>query len=101
MTESIAFPDHPHKSEIGSQCSNPACRFEYFGLIEVLKEVNSEIRDEDYHLGISFFLTAELPEHIEDIWRMEIEPYLEEYFFDQRDKLSRFRWDAIKGRVAV
>ena len=71
------------------------------GLIEVLKEVNSEIRDEDYHLGISFFLTAELPEHIEDIWRMEIEPYLEEYFFDQRDKLSRFRWDAIKGRVAV
>jgi len=71
------------------------------GMIEVLKEVNSEIRDEDYHLGISFFLTAELPEHIEDIWCMEIEPYLEEYFFDQRDKLSRFRWDAIKGRVAV
>lgn len=71
------------------------------GLIEVLKEVNSEIRDEDYHLGISFFLTAELPEHIEDIWRMEIEPYLEEYFFDQRDKLNRFRWDAIEGRVAV
>ena len=67
------------------------------GLIEVLKEVNSEIRDEDYHLGISFFLTAELPEHIEDIWRMEIEPYLEEYFFDQRDKLNRFRWDAIRG----
>jgi len=32
---------------------------------------------------------------------MEIEPYLEECFFDQRDKLSRFRWDAIKGRVAV
>ena len=32
---------------------------------------------------------------------MEIYPYLEECFFDQRDKLSRFRWDAIKGRVAV
>jgi len=101
MTESIAFPDHPHKSESGSQCSNPACRFEYVRLIEDLKEVNSEIRNEHYHLAISFFLTAELSEHIEDIWRMEIEPYLEEYFFDQRDKLSRFRWDATKGRIAV
>jgi len=38
---------------------------------------------------------------IEDIRRMEIEPYLEEFFFDQRDKLSRFRWDAIKGRVTM
>jgi hypothetical protein len=54
MTDSIAVPDHPHKSESGSQCSNPACRFGYFGLIEILKAVYSEIRDEDYHLGISF-----------------------------------------------
>jgi 5-methylcytosine-specific restriction protein B len=93
----------PHAEILERGCDAPyeGCRFGYFGLIEVLKEVNSEIRDEDYHLGISFFLTAGLPEHIEDIWRIEIEPCLEEYFFDQRDKLSRFRWDAIKGRVAV
>jgi hypothetical protein len=95
--------DTPHTEILERGCDAPyeGCRFGYSGLIEVLKEVNSEIRDEDYHLGISFFLTAELPEHIEDIWRMEIYPYLEECFFDQRDKLSRFRWDAIKGRVAV
>jgi len=31
---------------------------------------------------------------------MEIEPYLEEYFFDQRDKMDQFRWDKIKNHVA-
>ena len=52
--------DTPHTEILERGCDAPyeGCRFGYFGLIEVLKEVNSEIRDEDYHLGISFFLTA-------------------------------------------
>lgn len=30
---------------------------------------------------------------------MEIEPYVEEYFFDSRAKADAFRWDKVKQRV--
>jgi 5-methylcytosine-specific restriction enzyme B len=34
-----------------------------------------------------------------DIWALEIEPYLEEYFFDRMDTVERFRWDKIKSEI--
>ncbi|MEH1939422.1 MAG: AAA family ATPase [Nostoc sp.] len=52
------------------------------GLINILQQLNQAIADKNYEIGISFFLTDNLREDIEDIWRMEIEPYLEEYFFN-------------------
>ena len=69
------------------------------GLIEMLKRLNKAIADKNYEIGISFFLTENLAEEIEDIWQMEIEPYLEEYFYDQLDKVDEFRWDNIKQQV--
>lgn len=66
--------------------------FNVDGLIDELKKVNQEINDSHYQLGISFFLLPDIAEQIEDIWRMEIQPYLDDYFFDQRDKLDKFRW---------
>ncbi|XWK90482.1 MAG: AAA family ATPase [Phormidium sp.] len=69
------------------------------GLIKVLEELNQAIADKNYELGISFFLTEKLAEDIEDIWKMEIEPYLEEYFFDKLEKVDEFRWDKIKQQV--
>ena len=36
---------------------------------------------------------------LQDIWTMEIEPYLEEYFFDQRDKFQQFRWDKVSPNI--
>jgi len=48
---------------------------------------------------VSFFLVKDLKEQLEDIWRMEIEPYLEEYFFDQVDKAKEFRWESINEKV--
>jgi 5-methylcytosine-specific restriction protein B len=44
-------------------------------------------------------LTENLAEDIEDIWQMEIEPYLEEYFFDRLKEVDQFRWDKIKQQV--
>ena len=38
---------------------------------------------------------------LEDIWRMEIEPYLEEYFFDRRPKVEALRWDRVRERLAT
>jgi len=32
---------------------------------------------------------------------MEILPYLEEYFFDQPEKLEEFGWEAVKGKIGL
>ena len=63
-------------------------------LVNVLKSVNEAIGDRNYHLGTSYFLTAgsNLTEVLPEIWEGEIEPYLEEYFFDQPAKVQPFRW---------
>lgn len=73
--------------------------FQLDGLIKTLERLNNAIANKHYEIGISFFLTENLAEDIEDIWQMEIEPYLEEYFFDQLDKVDQFRWDKIKKQV--
>jgi hypothetical protein len=69
------------------------------GLIQVLTDVNQSIGDRQYQLGTSFFLQASLEDDLQAIWQMEIEPYLEEYFFDQPDKVKQFRWDAIQTQL--
>lgn len=69
------------------------------GLIETLLKLNKQIADLHYEIGVSFFLTHALGNEIEDIWRMEIEPYLEEYFFDQPDKVKEFSWEKVKGKI--
>ncbi|MBN1994015.1 MAG: AAA family ATPase [Anaerolineae bacterium] len=68
-------------------------------LIELLIRLNREIADPHYAIGITFFLHQNLSAQIEDIWRMEIEPYLEEYFFDQAQKVEDFRWPAIEQKI--
>ncbi|MEG4486508.1 AAA family ATPase [Microcoleus sp. D2_18a_B4] len=65
-------------------------------LTSILEDVNRAINNKHYELGISFFLTKTLAEDIQDIWQMEIEPYLEEYFFDNQAKMDEFLWDKIK-----
>jgi len=70
-------------------------------LIKILKQLNAQIGDQHYEVGISFFLCKELVEDIENIWVLEIEPYLEEYFFDQMDKVEQFRWDKIQENIGI
>ncbi|MDJ0515925.1 MAG: AAA family ATPase [Trichodesmium sp. MO_231.B1] len=70
------------------------------GLIKLLEAVNQEINDPNYQVGVSFFLRENLAEEIEDIWQMEIEPYLEEFFFAQPEKVDEFRWDKIQHRIS-
>ncbi|HLO52602.1 MAG TPA: AAA family ATPase [Kamptonema sp.] len=69
------------------------------GLIKILKQLNQEIDNPHYEVGNSFFLRSNLTEQIESIWRLEIEPYLEEYFFDQSNKVNQFRWDKVKQQM--
>jgi MoxR-like ATPase len=67
-------------------------------LIALLQEINGRIADPHYALGITYFLRGDLPQQLADIWRTEIEPYLEEYFFDQPQQVDAFRWQRVAGR---
>ena len=69
-------------------------------LISLLKRLNSHI-EEHYQVGVSFFLSKNLRQELESIWKMEIEPYLEEYFFNQPDKVAEFRWDRVKIEIGL
>lgn len=69
------------------------------GLIDTLQRLNDAIGDPHYAVGTSFFMRDDLESEIEDIWRMEIEPYVEEYFFDSRAKADAFRWDKVRQRM--
>lgn len=68
-------------------------------LIQVLQQLNQQIGDRHYEVGISFFMRTPLTEEIEDIWRMEIEPYLEEYFFDNLERVEEFRWTRVAREI--
>ncbi len=73
--------------------------FDVSGLISVMKELNAQIGDPHYEVGISFFLVDNLENEVKDIWQMEIEPYLEEYFFDNLSKAEQFGWDNVKDKI--
>ncbi len=64
-----------------------------------LQQINGQIGDRHYHVGITFFLLDDLEMYLEDIWKMEIEPYLDEYFFDQPEKAKAFQWDQVQPKV--
>ena len=63
-------------------------------LVNVLRAVNELIGDRNYEIGISFFLQdgENLRSTLPVIWEGEIEPYLEEYFYDDPAKADAFRW---------
>jgi len=72
--------------------------FDTTGLIQVLQKVNREIGDPNYSVGITFFMRTDIRAQIADVWQMEIEPYLEEYFFGEgmRDDL---RWAKVEATI--
>jgi len=70
-------------------------------LVVELERLHVRIDDPHLALGISYFLVKDLPLHLPDIWRMEIEPYLEELFFDEPDPLGDFAWEVLAARLGM
>ena len=66
-------------------------------LVTVLQTINRQIDDRNYEIGISFFMKdgPELRQVLPEVWKGEIEPYLEEYFYDQIKKVEAFRWEVL------
>lgn len=69
--------------------------FDVEQLVAVLQRLNRRIGDPNYEVGISFFLRPDLEEQLPDVWRMEIEPYLEELFFDRPEEAEAWRWEEV------
>lgn len=76
-------------------------RFPVEALAGLLARLNAAIGDRNYALGITYFLRPNLEQELESIWQMEVEPYLEELFFDQPEQVEPFRWAAIRGELGL
>lgn len=61
---------------------------------------NEAIDDPHYQIGFSYFMRPGLNESdIELIWRYSVFPYLQEYHFDDPDRLDQLTWEAVRDRV--
>jgi hypothetical protein len=70
-------------------------------LVSTLMALNKTIGDRHYEVGISFFLQdgKALRKTLRDVWVGEIEPYIEEYFYDQEEKVEAFRFSHLVGEA--
>ncbi|MEG3922034.1 AAA family ATPase [Microcoleus sp. T3_A4] len=93
------IPVYPNYEVLRQYHQREKTGFPVYKLTSILEDVNRAINNKHYELGISFFLTKTLAEDIQDIWQMEIEPYLEEYFFDNLEKMDDFLWENIKTKL--
>ncbi len=93
------IPLQPNYQALQAYHTRNSTGFPAAELVSILDDLNKLIDDSDYAVGISFFTRPALADEIEDIWRLEIEPYLEEYFFDSRAKLEDFRWENVAPRL--
>lgn len=80
---------------------HPSSAIDVKALIKQLKNINSLIGDSNYALGHTYFLIPNLDEHIQNIWEVEIMPYLQEYFFDSPNELERFQWQEVAPFIWV
>lgn len=85
------LPLYPNYNVLRRYHQRENTSFPVENLVKTLEHLNQAIADPYYQIGISFFLLKDIAIQLENIWQMEIEPYLEEYFFDQLDKVDEFR----------
>jgi 5-methylcytosine-specific restriction protein B len=66
-------------------------------LISTLESLNREIDDENFMIGISFFMKdgPALKQRLRQIWESELEPYLEEVFYDRKGAMAQFRFKSL------
>lgn len=75
--------------------------FDAAPLVDLLHQINRQIDNPHFHLGHTYFLNPDLSAQLSSIWQMEIEPYLEEYFFDQPEMWQPFRWERVRDKILL
>ena len=65
---------------------------------DVLERANENLEDHHAAIGPSYFMRPGLDEAaVERIWKHNVLPYIEEHLFGQRDRLSEFALDRLRG----
>lgn len=68
---------------------------EIIGVVEKLNEWLQRRLGTEHVLGHSFFMNAsyplDIPSNLHKVWRLDVEPLLEEYLFHDREKLDEIR----------
>lgn len=77
----------------GTACIEP--------LLELKRALDAELGEPEAGLPLGFFLRAELPAQLEDVWRTEVEPWLAEALAGEPSRAAAFRWEAVAGRLAA
>jgi 5-methylcytosine-specific restriction protein B len=95
------LPLYPDYQMLTDYHTNSGSGYDPAKLIEVLRELNRKISDHHYEVGTSFFMRPDIAEQLPDVWSMEIEPYLEEYFFDQQGTVDSYRWAEVKKKLGA
>lgn len=89
------FPDRPPIHGLLDRWlarNRPAMRW----VATVVDKANEKLADRNSGIGPSFFLRSDLDERrLELVWRHEITPYLEEFFFDEPGRLEGFSLEAL------
>lgn len=72
-------------------------------LVSLLLDLNGEIADPDFEVGISFFMGAgpELPTLMPAIWDGEIVPYVVEIMHARPGTRDRWAWSKVGSRMAA
>lgn len=90
------FPDEP---PISSLLRNwlKSNKPDYLWLADVVDSANERLGDRHNAIGPSYFLDKDLDDDwIETIWKHAIIPYIEEYFYDQKDVVKEFSLESLK-----
>ena len=93
------FPDEAPVSTLLRKWLNEN-KPDYGWLADVFDRANFLIGDRHNAIGPSYFMDKDLDdEWISTIWQHAIMPYLEEFYYDQKDALEQFSLDSLKKHV--
>lgn len=73
---------------------------EMLWVADAVELVNAELHDRHFAIGPSYFLKEGLnDEWVRLIWKHSIQPYIEEHFFGDSDRVNAFSLDAVMKRL--
>jgi 5-methylcytosine-specific restriction enzyme B len=70
-------------------------------LLDLRRAIDAEIDDPERCLPLAFFLRARLPAELPEVWRTEVEPFVQEALADEPSRAAAFRWEAVAGRLGM
>jgi 5-methylcytosine-specific restriction enzyme B len=72
-------------------------RPEMIEVAALVDQANAKLPDRSLHIGPSYFMDLDLNEEwLTRIWEASVLPYIEEQFFDERNRVSEFRLDQLR-----